>query len=364
MMRIAVFSNMYPSKEHPTFGIFVENQVKLLRTSSVEVDVIAIDNPRKGKVTTIQKYVFWFLRSFFYLMKNHKQLTLTHAHYVFPTGLLSLMGKKLFSIPYVVTVHGGDIDKMAAKSTKIANLTQSILMQAEKVIVVGEKLKQDVTSRFGVEENRVQVLSMGVNTAVFKHLPKGDARKTLKLEREKDIILFVGNVIKAKGVLDLVNAFQIVKEANPTSALYIIGSQRDESFIDILYEVIRKKGMSDVYFKEPVNQQDLALWMAAADVFTLPSHHEGFGLVALEAMASGTHVVGSDVGGLSYLLADGGGILIEAQNVTSLAEGLLEGLNSKTKMNEAIVQERVEQNSFNAVLENLQSIYEQIGKSK
>ena len=141
MMRIAVFSNMYPSKEHPTFGIFVKNQVELLRTANVDVDVIAIDNPRKGKRTTIKKYATWFFRSFVYLMKNRKKVTLTHAHYAFPTGLLSLMGKKLFGIPYVVTVHGGDIDKMAAKSTRIANLTQSILTQAETVIVT-EKLNK------------------------------------------------------------------------------------------------------------------------------------------------------------------------------------------------------------------------------
>lgn len=361
-MKIAVFSNMYPSKEHPTFGIFVKNQVELLRTANVDVDVIAIDNPRKGKGTTIRKYASWFLRSFAFLMRNRKKVTLTHAHYAFPTGLLSLMGKKLFGIPYVVTVHGGDIDKMAAKSTRIANLTKSILTQAEKVIVVGEKLKQDVTSRFGVADSRVQVMSMGVDTAVFKHVPKTDARTMLQLEQEKDIILFVGNVIKEKGVLDLVDAFQLVKKANPASALYIIGAQRDESFIDLVYQVIRKKGIKDVHFKEPVNQRDLALWMAATDVFTLPSHHEGFGLVALEGMASGARVVGSDVGGLTYLLADGAGILVQPQNATSLAEGLLEGLGSEPNINEEIVLERVLTNSFQTILENVLTIYREIGR--
>lgn len=362
MLRIAVFSNMYPSKEHPTFGIFVKNQVELLQTANVDVDVIAIDNPRKGKGTTIKKYATWLLRSFFYLMKNRKKLTLTHAHYAFPTGLLSLMGKKLFGIPYVVTVHGGDIDKMAAKSTRIANLTQSILTQAERVIVVGEKLKLDVTTRFGVVEDRVQVMSMGVDTAIFQRIPKVDARETLQLAHEKDVILFVGNVIKAKGVVELVQAYEIVGKANPASALYIIGSQRDQPFIEELQQLIREKDLRNVHFKEPVNQQDLALWMAATDVFTLPSHHEGFGLVALEAMASGARVVGSDVGGLSYLLADGAGILVQPQNSASLAEGLLEGLRSEAKINEEVVQERVTVNSFHTILEDLLTLYRQVGK--
>lgn len=362
MMRIAVFSNMYPTKEHPTFGIFVKNQVELLRTAHVDVDVIAIDNPRKGKVTTIKKYASWFVRSFIYLLKNRKQLTLTHAHYAFPTGLLSLMGKKLFGIPYVVTVHGGDIDKMAVKSARIAKLTTSILTQANQVIVVGEKLRQDVTTRFGVSENHVKVMSMGVDTTIFKQLSKVETREMLRLKQDKNMILFVGNVIRAKGVFELVQAFQIVKKTNPASCLYIIGAQRDQSFIDEIQQFIHEKEVHDVYFKAPVNQRNLALWMAATDVFALPSHHEGFGLVALEAMAAGARVVGSDVGGLSYLLGEGAGILTQSQNPASLAEGLMDALDANMDANEKIVQERVTTNSFQTILENILTIYREVEK--
>ena len=67
-------------------------------------------------MTTLMKYMSWFFRSFFYMAKNRKKLSLTHAHYAFPTGFISLIGKKMFRLPYIVTVHGGDLDKMAAKS--------------------------------------------------------------------------------------------------------------------------------------------------------------------------------------------------------------------------------------------------------
>ena len=95
MKKIIVLSNMYPSDKHPTFGIFVKNQVEMLRKAEVEVVVIAIDEPGKGKVKTIMKYLSWFLRSFVYILRNRKEITLTHAHYVFPTGLISLIGKKM-----------------------------------------------------------------------------------------------------------------------------------------------------------------------------------------------------------------------------------------------------------------------------
>ena len=142
MKRIFVLSNMYPSTDHPTYGIFVKNQVDLLQSAGLDVDISIINNPGKGKMTTLMKYMSWFFRSFFYMVINRKKLSLTHAHYAFPTGFISLIGKKLLGIPYVVTVHGGDIDKMAAKSPVIAKLTGRILNGAASVIVVGEKLRR------------------------------------------------------------------------------------------------------------------------------------------------------------------------------------------------------------------------------
>lgn len=363
MKKIVVFSNMYPSKEHPTYGIFVKNQVDLLRTSGLSIDVKAIDNPGKGKIATLQKYIGWFLKSLLYLLKNSKNLSLSHAHYAFPTGLISLIGKKLMGIPYIVTVHGGDIDKMAAKSNWIANLTKSILQQADGVIVVGEKLKEDVIQRFGVVEKRVHVMSMGVNTAIFRSMPKIEVRDELAIPQDQQVILYVGNVIKAKGLLELIEAFKMLKKDLSERNLYIIGSQKDQSFVEELRKLINGKNLQDIHFQEPLGQDNLAKWMAASDVLVLPSHHEGFGLVALEAMAAGATVVGTNVGGLSYLLNDGAGVLVEPKNAFSLAKGIehvLEGVPDL--IDESLVKERVKRHSYESILQQLLSIYENIRK--
>ena len=84
----------------------------------------------------------------------------------------------------------------------------------------------------------------------------------------------------------------------------MIGSQKDANFVEELRLFIREKDVEDIHFKEPLSQADLAIWMSAADALVLPSHHEGFGLVAFEAMSAGTKVVGTNVGGLTYLLTD------------------------------------------------------------
>lgn len=363
MQKIVVFSNMYPSSEHPTYGIFVKNQVNLLKSAGVDVDVVAIENPGKGKFQTLQKYAGWFFRSIFYLMKQKKKLALTHAHYAFPTGLLSLIGKKWMGLPYVVTVHGGDIDKMASKSKRIKNMTKSILQQAEAVIVVGEKLQQDVIERFGVPENQVHLMSMGVDTSMFKPIPKLEAKETLGFQKEKRIILFVGNVIRAKGLLELAEAFGKIKAEYPDTVLFIAGSQKDAQFTEELRQFIQQNEIKDVHFKGPLSQTVLARWMAAADVLALPSYHEGFGLVALEAMAAGTKVVGTDVGGLSYLLKEKAGILVPPKQPNSLADGLQKALaDDSASIDENKMRETVELHSYDNILHNLLSIYEAVGK--
>lgn len=365
MKKIVVFSNMYPSSDHPTFGLFVKNQVGLLQSAGLVVDVVAIQDPGKGKVKALQKYMTWFSKSVVYLMKNRKKISLTHAHYAFPTGVLSLMGKKLFGVPYVVTVHGGDIDKMAAKSQRIADITKRILQQAEAVIVVGDKLREDVTSRFGVANANVHVMSMGVDTSVFNYVPKEEARNQLGLPKDEKVLLFVGNIIRAKGLLELVEAFDSLKMSLPDSSLYVVGSQKDSHFVEELRSFIRDKDVEDIHFKEPLGQADLSLWMSAADALVLPSHHEGFGLVALEAMSAGTKVVGTDVGGLSYLLKDGAGILVEAENPDSLAQGMWSVLDEDSvTIDEAAVRARIGEHSFEAVLEKLLSIYRSAEKGR
>jgi len=365
MRKIVVFSNMYPSLQHPTYGLFVKNQVGLLQSAGLDVDVVAIQNPGKGKIQALKKYMTWFFRSFLYMMKNRKKLSLTHAHYAFPTGIISLIGKKIFGIPYVVTVHGGDIDKMAARSQRIADMTKNILRQAESVIVVGDKLREDVINNFDVPETNVHVMSMGVDTSIFNYVAKVEAREKLSLPIEEKMLIFVGNVIQAKGLLELVEAFDSLKMSFPDSSLYVIGSQKDGQFVEELRSFIREKDVEDIHFKEPLGQADLALWMSAADALVLPSYHEGFGLVALEAMSAGTKVVATDVGGLSYLLKDQAGILVEPKNPDSLAKGLWSALDENSNViDETVVQAKIAQHSYETILEDLLSIYRSAEKGQ
>lgn len=359
MKKIVIFSNMYPSENHPTFGIFVKNQVEQLRNEKLNIEVIAINEPGKGKVLTLKKYLSWFMKSMFYLLKNKKNIGLTHAHYAFPTGLLSLIGKKLFKIPYVVTIHGGDIDKMPSKHPKIKQMTAKILKNADRVIAVGERLKHNIVNDFHIPENQVEVLSMGVDTDVFTKTEQSTARESLGLNHEEKMILFVGNIIREKGISELMQAFARIQDAFPESALYLMGAERNENFSEELRAIAKKHQLTNIHFKQPVDQEALAKWMAAADLLALPSYHEGFGLVALEAMATGTAVVGTDVGGLSYLLQDEAGILVQPKDIDSLANGLEKGLVHEG-FSEQKMTEMVQKHSTTMVIQKLLATYRDV----
>ena len=199
---------MYPSKQHLSFGVFVKNQAEALRKSGIDVLVAANDNPATGKKNTILKYGKWAMQTLSTAFRHRKSISVTHAHYVFPSGVFSLLLKKLFHIPYIVTAHGGDIERMAKKNTRIHNWTELILQESEHIIAVGPVLAQQIEKDFHIPKEKITVCSMGVNRDVFKRGDKQAVRAELGLEQDAFTYLFVGNVIKQKG-----NNCDIKKEA-------------------------------------------------------------------------------------------------------------------------------------------------------
>ncbi|SFK18270.1 Glycosyltransferase involved in cell wall bisynthesis [Halobacillus dabanensis] len=332
--RVLVISNMYPSRKNPTYGIFVKNQVEALKEKGLDIEIAVNKDNRGGKVNVLKKYGIWLLKTLIKLRKG-RSFDVVHAHYIFPSGLPALLFKKLFHTKLVVTSHGGDLDQMAKKNRWIRKMTEYILKESDHVIVVGEALKEEVTTNFGVNEEKVSLINMGVNRQVFAPIDTEEAKKELNLSLDSQHILFVGNLIEAKGLRELLSAFQQLRQENKEIELHILGSKKNINFLHELKASIVPENRELVHFHGTKDQKVVAQWMAAADLFVLPSHIEGFGLVALEAMSCHTPVVASDVGGLSYLLKNGAGELVPPKDALSLAEGIkrvLEGASLREGM--------------------------------
>jgi glycosyltransferase involved in cell wall biosynthesis len=351
---------MYPTEAHKTFGIFIKNQVEALRAIGNEVDVIGIKNPLTGKKNIISKYLRWIVETKMNLLTRGRKYDVIHAHYVFPSGLLALLYKKLLGKPFIVTAHGGDIDRMAKKSPKIRQYTGTILREASHIVTVGEALYQEIGNDYQVSPSKLSIINMGVNRDVFRPYSKKEIRQELQISEGVEPVLFVGNIIREKGLTELVEAFKQVKTKRPQTELYLIGASRNTAYREELHQLMGE----GVHFIEPLPQADLAKWMSAAEVFVLPSHLEGFGLVAVEAMSCHTPVIGTDVGGLHYLLKDGSGLLVPAKQAPPLAEAILEVLENPDLKKQLIQkgEQKAAENDEKRMISKLEAIYNQLSK--
>lgn len=362
MKKVLVISNMYPSKEHLAYGIFVKNQVEQLEQEGIETLLAVNTNPATGKKNVLLKYLKWaqnFMRIF---RANKRDISLTHSHYVFPSGVFSYYLKKRNNIPYIVTAHGGDINKMAKKSGQIRQFTEKILQSADHVIAVGEELAATIETNFHVPKDKITVMSMGIDRTVFKEAEnKERCAEQLGMDPKKTNFLFVGNIIREKGVAELIQAFNKVAESVPgQSALYCVGSTKDTNFTSKAKELA--KDNADIHFIEPMPQRELAQYFQAADVFVLPSYIEGLGLVALEAMSCGTPVIASDVGGLHYMLADGVGVLVPPKDEILLQLALENAVKEGMQVNESRVNELLELHDAKNIIARLKEIYSKYAK--
>jgi glycosyltransferase involved in cell wall biosynthesis len=137
-------------------------------------------------------------------------------------------------------------------------------------------------------------------------------------------IVYAGVVSPVKGIHCLIDAFSFTAEEFRRSQLLIIGKEENVGYADDLRHQIRKLGLENrVRFLGHEPQSELAIWMAKASVLVLPSMSEGLGRVIIEAMATGTPVIGSRVGGIPELIKDGvNGFLIAPGDAEALAEKL------------------------------------------
>lgn len=361
-MKILVISNMYPSEKSVSFGIFVKNQVEALRKKGHSVDVLAVRNQSSSKVQVILKYMKWLLASVLSLILSGRTYHVIHVHYVFPSGLIGLMFKKFNpNAKLIVTAHGGDINKMAKKNETTRKWTAKILKQADHVVAVGQDLHREINEKYDIPLEKLSLVSMGVNRNVFQAYGKTTSRQQLQIKSSELPIVFVGNIIKEKGIVELIEAFIKVKQHHSTTRLDIIGKINSANFYDELQAIIKHNKITDVYFHDAIEQTEVAKWMSAAEVFVLPSYMEGFGLVAVEAMSCHTPVVATNVGGLSYLAKDNCALLVEPENADQLFLGISNILSNRELYKELVInaENRAQENDEDYILDKLIALYTQ-----
>ncbi len=252
---------------------------------------------------------FLFLALYIHLFKILPEFDIVHAHWLIPQGIV----QSFFRKPYIVTGHGGDVTSLNRGILKL--LKVRCLKKAKTVAVVSNHLKNRVQEI--APEIEPVVISMGVDTSKFggqycvpDYFGQGN----------KKVVLFVGRLVEIKGVAYLIEA---MKEID--AVLVIVGDGPLRKQLEEQAAEIQDK----VRFLGAKTHRELNIIYASADIFVAPSittedgGQEGFGLVMLEAMASGLPVVASNSGGISQLIHhETNGLLCEEKNVEQLVSNI------------------------------------------
>ncbi|MFO0675365.1 MAG: glycosyltransferase family 4 protein [Polyangiaceae bacterium] len=243
------------------------------------------------------------------------------ATWAYPDGAASVLFAEGLGKPCVVKVHGSDVNVIAKKRT-VRPLLARTLPRAAGLVAVSRPLGEELAA-IGVPRDRIHLVKNGVDTALFRPRDKKGARRELRVPEDRPLVVFCGRLEPQKGVVDLLAAFERVRSRVPGAMLALVGTGVLEA------DVAAKKAVLGDALHAPGARPlaEVATWMAAADVFTLPSWAEGTPNVVLEALASGRPAVGSDVGGIPDVLSDPrSGLVVPARDPAALAEALVAAL--------------------------------------
>jgi teichuronic acid biosynthesis glycosyltransferase TuaC len=244
-------------------------------------------------------------------------------YWIYPEGYAAArVGRKL-RVPVILGALGSDINRLPDAITR--HLTRLALHWASHVITVSSHLREQII-RYGVPPARVTAILNGCDARLFRPRPSVEARAALGIQ-QSPVVLYVGRLDLNKGLRELLLAAQLLKPKYPRILVLIAGGGPANELLKSQISCLGLQNHAILLGTKTANE--VALLMAAADVFTLPSYAEGCPNVVVEAHCSGRPVVASNVGGIPELINSENGILVRSHDAQDLARGLDEGISGR-----------------------------------
>lgn len=325
-----------------------------------------------------REQVFEFMPAFVeafqtYQAKHHYPLV--HTNY-WMSAWVGLEVQKTHNVQLIHTYHSlGAVKYQALQhcpaigNTRLT-IEQEILEQANCIVATSPQ-EQEALRTLVSEQGHIEVIPCGTDIENFQAIPKGEARSKLGFQPDEKIVLYVGRFDPLKGLETLVRAVAQLKETQPASHVCLVivsggdSTQSDSEEQQRIENMVQALGLAEqTKFAGPVGHDRLPLYYTAADVCVIPSNYEPFGLVAIEAMACGTPVVASAVGGLKFSIIPGEtGLLVPPQDVEAFADAIDLILSDELWARKLRMQasERVQQNfSWSGVAAQLSDLYRRL----
>lgn len=329
---VLVMTHLFPTEASSVQGPWVAEQVDALaplvdlrvlccsqhtrdhsdrRPSGVPVEYRSIATPLgKGRIGLLASTLRYYWAAIRYVRQHAGDVDLIHAHFGFPDAVVAARVARRHGIPLVVTLHGDDAHKLLPRRGPLGAVTRNAVHCAQAVVCVSQAMAASVLQSVALSQPPV-VITNGYDDSLFavSHGPRDLG------------LLFVGLLVPVKNVDILLRAYASVAD-RLCMPLNIAGDGPLRASLEDLVDRLQVRRR--VRFLGQQSRDDVARLMRHATCVVLPSSNEGWPLAVVEALACGTPVIASRVGGLPELMSsNAAGELLEPGDVDALAAALL-----------------------------------------
>lgn len=291
------------------------------------------------------------------VVRSHK-LDLLHVHYAIPHATSAWIAKEMLrkdgdDITVITTLHGTDIT-LVGQDRSYYPITRFSIEKSDRITAVSVFLRKETIAAFGCTGCDVEVIHNFVDADVYR---RGRyAAQLREVSGDRKVLIHVSNFREVKRVRDVVRIYARVQREIP-SVLVMVGDGPDRADAE---EEAREQGLADsVFFLGKIDT--VAPLLASSDLFLLPSNFESFGLSALEALACGVPVVGSNAGGLPEVVTDGvTGMLRPVGDVDGMVQSAIQILDNAERwrsMSEAAAADARARFSRDQIVSKYEALY-------
>lgn len=324
-MKIAILVSGFPPKRLAGTEIATYNIARHLAKRGHEVHVITSRDKgllkesieegfyiHRGRVIgkPFLGFASYFINAFRVIRRVNPDLV--HAQTI-ELALYALLIKKMLKKPYVAWARGSDV---YLPSKFYRRFYRFILMNANAVIAQTSDEKRIMQKTCNRD---IVVIPNGIDLDRFDNLPKERVRSRLQIGKDEKVILYMGTLRPVKGVKYLIEAMRAVSQKDLEARLIVVGDGKERQNLEKLTKALNLGDF--VTFVGKVPNQEVPQYMAAADIFVLPSLSEGFPVTVLEAMASGLSIITTNIGGLPEIVHEGeNGFLVQPKNPLEITQ--------------------------------------------